>query len=183
MTDNPNYVPVDWPDDLCTVACTNQAACIHEQERIDRRRTEAALNAVDESACPANCSHVEPHHHVHDEIVFTTLVNAETVAGIRALLEGPQRLPLHGPQVAINPEAGDPARETVTLNSAGDPIKIGDRVHHVADVNASKRSVGVVTYVGPVEILSTVVENGVRCKWDDGEKEEPHHADQLTVLL
>lgn len=73
--------------------------------------------------------------------------------------------------------------ETATLNSAGDPIKIGDRVRHICDAGLDERSVGIVKYVGPVEIIGTVVENGVRCSWDGAAKEESHHADQLTVLL
>lgn len=87
------------------------------------------------------------------------------------------------PESWPDPEDTDPARETATLNSAGDPIKTGDRVHHIADAGAEKRGVGVVTYVGPVTILDSVVENGVRCRWDGAKKEESHHADSLTVLL
>lgn len=83
----------------------------------------------------------------------------------------------------LDPEDSDPARETSTLNSAGDPLKIGDRVQHLADIGQEDRDTGTVTYIGPVEIHGVTVENGCRCNWDGYDGETPHHVDLLTVLL
>lgn len=150
---NPNYVPVDW------------ASSPHP----DDPRSELGNDGLTDEERDAGVSPL-----------FGPPVIIDS--GSTVYEEEVDYCPRCGGQNGKHEEAC-PMRETATLNSAGDPIKVGDRVHHIADVGAEKRSVGVVTYVGPVKIQGSPVDNGARCRWDGGEKEESHHVDQLTVLL
>lgn len=163
---NPNYVPVDWADEASD---RNRQAVLAEAAEHDRR-------LVLGDTTVAACGSAVPHGY-HN---WLTALGARECSG---LLDPDENAERSSDADVGNHELLCPMLETATLNSAGDPIKVGDRVHHLADVNQPERDTGVVTYVGLVEIHGVTVENGCRCRWDGSDDETPHHVDLLTVLL
>jgi hypothetical protein len=140
MNDNPNYVPVDW------------ASSPHP----DDPRSELGNDGLTEEERDAGAAPMfEP-----PQIVDTAELVADLAADER----------LHEAALTATPDrltGSDLLTANATLTEDGDVLRVGDRVRHIGDVMLvpDLRAVGVVEWLGPVEIHGRPVENGAKVRW------------------